>query len=319
MRQPSISSKGGCELKPMSKPRRTWKQVLNSDNMVGYIFAAPFILGFLGLTAFPMIMSLYYSFTDYNLASAPNWVGFKNYVQMFTGDDRFWNAIFVTFKYVIFAVPIKLIFALLVAVLLTKNSRAASFYRSVYYLPSLIGGSVAAALVWKQMFSRKGLINSLIMGIGLDRVNWLGSSIWVMVPLVLISVWQFGSSMIIFAAGIKDIPGTYYEAAKMDGAGKVKSFFNITLPCLSPIILFNLVMQTISGFMVFTQSFVITRGGPNDATNFIALYTYTQGFDYLNMGYASAMSWVLLVVIAFITMIILKASNRFVFYEDSDR
>jgi len=294
------------------------KSIIHKNDFVGYVFAAPFIVGFLGFTVVPMLMSLYYSMTEYDLTSAPIWIGFRNYIQMFTGDVRFWNSIAVTFKYVLFAVPLKLVFALLVAFLLTRNNRIVSIYRAVYYLPSLVGGSVAVSLVWKQLFSRKGLINSVLLGIGLERINWLGSEVWSIVPLILITVWQFGSSMIIFAAGLKEIPGSYYEAAKIDGATTVKSFIYITLPCLSPIILFNLVMQTISGFMVFTQSFVITQGGPNDATNFIALYIYNQGFRYKNMGYASAMSWVLLMMIALVTLIIFKVSDHFVFYEASD-
>lgn len=294
------------------------KAAIHKNDFVGYVFAAPFIIGFMGFTVVPMLMSLYYSMTEYNLAAEPVWVGFENYIRMFTADERFWHSLGVTFKYVLIAVPLKLVFALFVAFLLTRNSRIVGFYRAIYYLPSLIGGSVAVSLVWKQLFSRKGLINSILLGIGLERVNWLGSEVWSIVPLILITVWQFGSSMIIFAAGLKEIPGSYYEAARIDGASTVKSFFYITLPCLSPIILFNLVMQTITGFMVFTQSFVITQGGPNDATNFIALYIYNHGFRFKNMGYASAMSWVLLVLIAAVTLIIFKVSNRFVFYEASD-
>lgn len=294
------------------------KKFLKSDNMVGYVFSAPFIIGFLGFTLVPMVLSLYYSFTDYNLTSgeAPNWIGIANYIRMFTKDDRFWNSIFATFKYVVLAVPAKLIFALLIAVLLTRGSKVVGVYRAIYYLPSLIGGSVAASLVWKQMFSRKGLLNSLLLESGFERINWLGDTNLVFLPLVLITVWQFGSSMVIFAAGLKDIPKSYYEAAAIDGAGPVKSFFKITLPCLSPIILFNLVMQMISGFMVFTQSLIISNGGPNDATNFIALQIYREGIQYQKMGYSSAISWVMLFVIAVITIIIFKISNRFVFYED---
>ncbi|MEG0214815.1 MAG: sugar ABC transporter permease [Hungatella sp.] len=305
-------------MKNKQKTPRTFKQILCSDNVTGYAFAAPFIIGFLGFTVIPMIMSLYYSMTDYNLVDDPNWVGLFNYVKLFTQDDRFWNSIFVTLKYVVIAVPLKLTFALMVAFFLTRKSRVVSVYRAIYYLPSLIGGSVAVALVWKQMFSRKGLINSLILNMGFDRVNWLGDERWAIIPLILMTVWQFGSSMIIFAAGLKEIPSTYYEAAQIDGAGTVKSFFKITLPCLSPIILFNLVMQTISGFMVFTQSFVITQGGPNDSTNFLALYIYNNGFGFKKMGYASAMSWILLIVIATVTLIIFKVSKRFVFSEASD-
>ena len=234
---------------------------------------------------------------------------------MFTGDSRFWYSLWRTFLYVILAVPLKLIFALLVAFFLTRNTKIASLYRAVYYLPSLVGGSVAVALVWKQMFARKGMINGILGAIGIDRLNWLGDKNLVLFPLALLTVWQFGSSMIIFAAGLKEIPTSYYEAAEIDGASSVQRFFKITLPCLSPVILYNLVMQTITGFMVFTQAAIITQGGPADATNFIAYYIYTQGFKYFDMGYGSAISWVMLVVIAIVTLIIFKTSKKWVFYE----
>lgn len=295
-------------------PKKTFRQKLYSDNVVGYVFAAPFIIGFCGLTLVPMALSLYYSLTDYNFVHA-NFIGLENYKRMFFKDSKFWYSIWRTLLYVILAVPLKLIFALLVAFFLTRDTKMAGIYRALYYLPSLVGGSVAVALVWKQLFARKGLINSLLMSMGFDRVNWLGDKNLVMIPLALLTVWQFGSSMIIFAAGLKEIPTTYYEAAEIDGASALQRFTRITLPCLSPVILYNLVMQTISGFMVFTQAFIITNGGPADATNFIAYYIYKQGFSYQDMGYASAMSWVLLVVIATVTMLIFKTSNRWVFYE----
>ena len=287
---------------------------INNTNTVGYIFCMPFIIGFLGFTIIPMICSLYYSFTDYNMIDRNAFVGMENYVKLFN-DTRFLNSIKVTLKYVFLSVPLKLAFALFIAFMLTRKSKAVSIYRSVYYLPSLIGGSVAVALVWKELFARKGLINLNLLSLGLPSVNWFGgvkSAIW---PLILMSVWQFGSSMLIFAAGLKEIPSTYYEAAKIDGANGFQSFFKITMPCLSPVILFNFVMQTISGFMSFTQAFVITEGGPNDSTMFYALYVYKQAFKLHEMGYASAMSWVMLVIMAAITLVIFKTSKRWVFYE----
>lgn len=286
----------------------------NSNNTVGYVFILPFIIGFLGFTIIPMITSLYYSFTDYNMIDKENWVGLSNYTQLFL-DERFQNSVQVTLKYVFISVPLKLIFALLIAFLLTRKRKGTSFYRSLYYLPSLIGGCIAVSLVWKQLFARKGLINLNLDKLGIDTINWFGSMEYAIVPLILITVWQFGSSMLIFAAGIKEIPQTYYEAAKIDGANGRQSFFKITLPCLSPVVMFNLVMQTISGFMAFTQAFVITDGGPNDATMFYALYVYKQAINLRKMGYASAMSWVMLLIMATITLIIFKTSKRWVFYE----
>jgi len=296
---------------------RKFYKFLHNTNTVGYIFAAPFIIGFLGFTIIPMITSMYYSFTDFNLVSQEQWVGLKNYIRLFS-DQRFQKSVRVTLIYVFTSVPLKLVFALLIAYLLTKRTKAASFYRSLYYIPSLIGGSIAVSLVWKELFSTKGLINSLIESLGGTKISWFGDQKVAMIPLIIMTVWQFGSSMIIFAAGLKQIPTTYYEAARIDGANKFQTFFKITIPCLSPIILYNLVMQTISGFMAFTQAFVITKGGPNDATNFYALYVYNQAFKYYDMGYASAMSWVMLVVMSLITLIIFKTSKSWVFTEAGD-
>ena len=293
---------------------RGFRKFIYNDHTVGYVFAMPFIIGFLGFTIIPMIVSMYYSLTDYNLISQENFVGLNNYLRLFK-DQRFLKSVRVTLKYVFLSVPLKLIFALFIASLLTKKSKAVSFYRSLYYVPSLIGGCIAVALVWKELFSMKGLINSILLNLGLDKISWFGDQKMAMVPLILMTVWQFGSSMIIFAAGLKEIPVTYYEASKIDGATKSQAFFKITLPCLSPIILYNLVMQTISGFMAFTQAFVITKGGPNDATNFYALYVYNQAFKYYDMGYASAMSWVMLIVMSLITLLIFKSSKRWVFSE----
>ena len=238
----------------------------------------------------------------------------QNYLDLLK-DERFINSVKVTLIYVVTSVPTKLIFALFVAYLLTQGRRGVTFYRSLYYVPSLIGGSIAVALVWKTIFSRKGLANTILASLGLQKLSWLGDPKLSMGILVLMSAWQFGSSMIIFAAGLKEIPGSYYEAAEIDGANKWQRFLRITLPCLSPIILYNLVMQTITAFMAFTQAFVITQGGPNDATNFYALYVYNHAFKWSNMGYASAMSWLMLVLISLITFILFKSSKFWVFSE----
>lgn len=296
--------------------KNSFKQFMNKETTAGYVFALPFIIGFLGFTIIPIVTSFYYSFTDYNLIDKETIIGLENYIRLFM-DQRFLKSVVVTLRYVFISVPIKLAFALLVAILLTKPSKAQGFYRSLYYVPSLIGGSIAVALVWKELFSQKGLINHMLVDIGLHKISWFGDQKAAMVPLVLMSAWQFGSSMIIFAAGLKQIPSTYYEAAKIDGANKFRSFLKITIPCLSPVILYNLVMQTISAFMSFTQAFVMSKGtgSPNDALNFYALYVYNQGFKYYDMGYATAMSWVMLVVMSIITIIIFKSSKYWVFSE----
>lgn len=294
--------------------RSGWNRFIYNNNTVGYIFASPFIIGFLVFTIIPMLSSLYYSCTDYNMIDKETWIGFGNYVRLFQ-DERFLNSVKVTLEYVFFSVPLKLAFALFIAFLLTRPSKAVSFYRSLYYLPSLIGGSVAVALVWKELFARKGLINTNLAKIGIDTVNWFGNMSTAKWPIILMTVWQFGSSMLIFAAGLKEIPSSYYEAAKIDGANGWQMFWKITMPCLSPIILFNLIMQLISSFMVFTQAFVITGGGPNDATMYYALYVYKQGINNRNMGYASAMSWVMLIIMSAITFVVFKTSNHWVFNE----
>ncbi len=294
-----------------------WSRFINNNNTVGYTFLAPFIIGFFAFTLIPMGTSLFYSFTNFNMIDKMDFVGFQNYIDLFN-DERFTNSLWVTVQYVFLSVPLKLAFALLIAFVLTRPSKLVSFYRSLYYLPSLIGGSVAVALVWKQIFARKGLINMNLIAMGLDTVNWFGNGDIAKWPIILMTVWQFGSSMLIFAAGLKEIPGTYYEAAKIDGANGWQMFFRITLPCLSPIILFNLVMQLISSFMVFTQAYVITSGGPNDATMYYALYVYKVGINERRMGYASAMSWVMLIIMGLATFLVFKTSKHWVFDESAE-
>ncbi len=285
------------------------------DTTVGYVFAFPFIFGFICFSLIPIVTSLYYSFTDYGLATkVPEFVGLQNFKDLLT-DEVFHKSILVTLKYVVISVPLKLAFALLVAFVLTRKSKMVTIYRSLYYVPSLIGGSVAVALVWKQLFARKGLFNTVLNSIGFDSINWFGDQTLALYPLILMAVWQFGSSMIIFAAGLKEIPTTYYEAAKIDGANGIQSFFKITLPCLSPIILYNLIMQTIQAFMTFTQAFIITGGGPNNSTMLYALNVYNQAFQYDHMGYACAMSWVMLILMSVITLVIFKTSKMWVFSE----
>ena len=212
--------------------------------------------------------------------------------------------------------PLKLTFALLVAYLLTRPSRMVTFYRSLYYLPSLVGGSVAVALVWKQLFARKGLFNSVLANMDMSTINWFGNQKLALYPLILMSVWQFGSSMIIFAAGLKEIPVSYYEAARIDGARGYQSFFRITLPCLSPIILYNLIMQTISAFMAFTQAMIITNGGPRGSTTLISLLVYNYAFKSYDMGMASALAWIMFIIVCVLTIIAFTSQKKWVYYSD---
>ncbi|MBR6325723.1 MAG: sugar ABC transporter permease [Lachnospiraceae bacterium] len=295
--------------------KNTFRKWIYSDAVVGHVFAAPFIFGFVVFSLVPILMSFYYSFTDFSLGNKQViFIGLENFKSLF-GDEVLSKSLLKTLQYVLLSVPLKLAFALLVAFILVKPSKMVSIYRSLYYLPSLIGGSVAVALVWKQLFARKGLFNSIAKEIGLSAINWFGDEKLAIYPLILMSAWQFGSSMIIFAAGLKEIPVSYYEAAEVDGAKGWQKFFRITLPCLSPIVLYNLVMQTISAFMTFTQAFIITGGGPNNATMLYALNVYNQAFKYNKMGYACAMSWFMLVVMSIITFLIFKTSKFWVFSE----
>lgn len=229
------------------------KRLRENEHITGYVFSAPFVLGFLIFTLYPILSSLYYSFTNYNLMEAPRWLGLGNYERLFLEDDKIGKSFQVTFTYVFASVPLRLIFALFVAMILNTATKAVGLYRSAFYLPSLIGGSVAVAIMWQQIFGDKGLVNSALSLFGIhSTTSWIGNPSTALWTLIALSIWQFGSSMIIFLAGLKNIPKDYYEAASVDGANAVHRFFKITLPMLSPIILFNLTLQTISAFLTFT-------------------------------------------------------------------
>jgi len=289
-------------------------KLLYKDNVGAVIFAMPFIIGFIAFLIAPMLISLYYSFTAFNLLSPPRWIGLGNFVRMLS-DARLHNSLRATFYFAFGSVPLRIIFALFVAVLLFKTSRMVGIYRAVYYLPSILGGSVAVAILWRRMFFITGTVNTILGSVGLPSdFPWLGhrhSAMWV---LIILAVWQFGSSMLIFLASLKQIPQTYYEAAKIDGANKVKIFFRITLPLITPAIFFNLVMQTINGFLAFNQAFLVTQGHPMEFTNFFTLYMYNHTFTFGNAGYAAAMSWVMLLILAIFTGL-LFLTKRFWVYE----
>lgn len=287
------------------------------NHLWGYFFIGPFIIGFLAFTMVPILTSLYLSFAEYNLFSAPRWVGMNNYIKMFTDDPRYIQSLKVTFIYVFGGVPLRLAFALLVAMLLNTSSRVVGFYRTVYYLPSLIGGSVAVAIMWRNIFGDDGIINLALELLGIDAVRWFGDPTAALWMLISLSVWQFGSSMLIFLAGLKSIPQSYYEAASVDGANFMQKFVKITLPMLSPVILFNLIMQTIAAFMTFVPAYIISKGtgGPLDGTLLYSLYLFKQGIEHFNMGYASAMAWVMLIIIAILTSIIFATSRFWIHYE----
>ena len=287
------------------------------EGLTGYLFILPWLVGLLIFTIYPILSSLYYSMTDYNLLTEANFIGLKNYMDIFTKDARFLKSVKVTLTYTFFQVPLKLGFALFIAMLFKGNRRGVNVYRSLYYLPSIFGGSIAIAIMWRQIFGRTGAVNAILKSLGLITTakSWIASPDTALGTLILLAIWQFGSPMLIFLAGLRQIPQSYYEAASIDGARAWRKFLHITLPSLSPIIFFNLLMQTISSFMSFTQSYIVTGGGPTDETLMYALYIYDTGFMNYRMGYASALSWISLVIIGIITMVIFKTSNYWVFYE----
>jgi multiple sugar transport system permease protein len=298
------------------KRKESLARVLNKPKVAGYIFILPFIIGFLAFLALPMILSLGFSFTRYNILESPVFIGLENYKTMFTADPKFWKVFGVTMYYVLFSVPLRLLMALAVAMLLVKSTKLSGFYRAVYYLPSIIGSSVAVAILWKRMFASDGVINALLKIVGLPSdIAWLGRTDTAIWTLIILAVWQFGSSMLIFLSGLKQIPVSLYEAATVDGANGIQRFFKITLPMLTPSIFFNLINQLISGFMAFTQSYIITQGKPRDTTLFYTVYMYQNSFTYNKLGYGCAMAWFMVFVVGLLTLILFKTQKKWVYYE----
>ena len=305
-------------------------------NTTAYVFLLPWLLGFFVLTVFPMVYSLWLGFTDYDFTKPAStqfiWLG--NYAKMFGGlfglkeftastgevmrvDPYYLKSLSVTFIYVFVSVPLKLLFALVVAMLMNQKLRGVPLYRAVYYIPTLLGGSVAIAVMWRKMFEKDGLVNGVLGAVGFtDLPGWISNPKYALMTLILLTVWQFGSSMIIFLAGLKQIPQEYHEAASVDGANKLQQFFHVTLPLLTPVILFNLVMQMISAFQAFTQAYIIGggQGGVLNSTLFYTLHLFLQGWTYHEMGYASAMAWVMLVIIGVLTALVFKSSGWWVSY-----
>lgn len=301
---------------PQAKRKLTFKEWLCKESTAGVICSLPFIIGLLMFLVVPMVLSAYYAFCDYDILSPAEWTGLKNFIKIFTRDSKFVKSLGVTIYYAIISVPLRLTFALIVALILLRNTKLTAVYRAAYYLPSIIGGSVAVAILWKRMFAIDGTINTLLQSIGIDcKLSWLGNvdtAIWI---LILLAVWQFGSSMLIFLSALKQIPQTLYEAAKVDGGRADQCFFRITLPLLTPTIFFNLVMQMINGFLAFSQSYIITQGKPMNTTLFYVVHMYQQGFEYYKAGYASALAWIMLVIIGAFTGV-LFLTKRFWVYEE---
>ncbi|HEY2176395.1 MAG TPA: sugar ABC transporter permease [Mycobacteriales bacterium] len=298
--------------------RNSWRR---KEAVAGYVFLLPWLVGIVGLTLGPVLASLYLSFTKYDLLSAPRWIGLQNYVNLFA-DERYLQSVRVTLVYVFISVPLKLAFALLLAVLLNRGLRGLNIYRAIYYVPSLLGASVAVAVVWRQLFSGDGAVNAVLRHLGWHNPpDWITSPHTAIYTLILLAVWEFGSPMIIFLAGLRQLPHDLYEAARVDGAGPIQQFWRITLPLLTPLVFFNLVLQMIGAFQSFTQSYIVSggTGGPVDSTLFYTLYLYQQSFGELHMGYGAAMAWILVAVIALFTGGLFRTSRYWVFYQDQAR
>lgn len=292
------------------------RKTRNKNKYTGLIYLLPWLIGLGIFTIYPFVSSLVLSFTDYNLISAPSFVGFQNYVKLFTSDKEFVNSLLATLKYTVMTVPVQLAFALFVAFILNFKLKGINMYRTAYYIPSILGGNVAVAVLWRFLFSADGLINQAIQFFGGEPVGWLSDPNAAMFVIALLKVWQFGSAMVIFLAALKEIPVELYEAAQVDGAKKWTIFFKITLPLISPTIFFNLVMQMVNALQEFNAPYLITNGGPLKATNLTSLMIYNNAFKFFKMGYASAMSWILFIIIMVLTIILFKTQSKWVYYSD---
>ena len=304
------------EADPAERLRRRRRRSRLDDTRSAYLFLLPWIIGML-FTLIPFGVSLWLAFTDYNLLQAPKFIGLDNFATFFS-DPKIATATRVTLVYTFFAVPIGMAAALGVALLLNRGVRGLPIYRSVFYLPSLIGGSVAVVMLWRALFGYDGVINKVLGFFGIAGPGWVTDPDWALVTLVTLSIWGFGGAMVIFLAGLRQIPRSYYEAASIDGASPWRQFRAVTLPLLSPVIFFNLILGLIGSLQVFTQGYVFSggSGGPADSTLFYNLYLYQQGFQRFDMGYASAMAWVMFLVIALFTAVNFFISKYWVFYDD---
>lgn len=301
-----------------SSRRRRFNRTAFNRNLEGWLFASPWVLGFILWTAGPMLASLVIAFTEWDLVTSPEWIGFENIQTMFT-DKLVWQSLKVTSIYAFTSVPLHIIVGMGLAMLLNANIKGLRWYRTAFYLPSVLSG-VAVALLWRWLFSGEfGLINALLANVGIDGPSWLGDPNWALRSLVLMSLWGVGAGAIIYLAGLQGIPTDLYEAAEVDGARFWARFWNVTIPLMTPVLFFQLVTGIIAALQVFTQAFIMTNGGPNHSTLFLLLYLYDNAFRYWKMGYASALAWVLFIYIMILTLILQFTSKRWVYYEGEDR
>jgi oligogalacturonide transport system permease protein len=286
---------------------------------LGLLYVTPYVIGLVIFTAFPFLASFYFSFTDYDLLSSPEWVGTENYEKLFTRDRTFDKSLRVTLAYVAMTVPLKLIFALFIAVVLNYKLKGINLFRTAYYVPSILGGSIAIAVLWRYIFAGDGLMNMILAAFGMDPVNWFGDPDNALFTITLLRLWQFGSAMVIFLAALQSVDKSLYEAASIDGAGPWHMFRHITLPLITPVIFFNLITQTVQAFQEFNGPYIITQGGPLKSTYLLPLYIYDEAFKDFDMGYASAISWVLFVIIMLLTLVAFWSSKKWVYYAGDKR
>ncbi|ADT89410.1 sugar ABC transporter permease [Vibrio sp. Vb2880] len=284
------------------------------NRKLGLAYLSPYIIGLIVFTAFPFVSSFLMSFTDYDLMTAPEFVGIENYRYMLTEDDLFWKSMSVTFAYVFLTIPVKLAFALFIAFILNFKLKGIGFFRTAYYIPSILGSSIAIAVLWRALFAIDGVLNGMLGFIGFDPVNWLGEPAFALFSITLLRAWQFGSAMVIFLAALQNVPQSQYEAAMIDGASKWQMFMKVTVPLITPVIFFNFIMQTTQAFQEFTAPYVVTGGGPMKSTYLISLYIYETAFKFFDMGYGSALAWSLFIVVAIFTAITFRSSKYWVFY-----
>lgn len=292
---------------------------MKGQRLLGYAYLTPYVVGLVVFTTIPFLTSLYLSFTKYDLLSPPEWAGLANYERLLTRDRTFAKSLTVTLLYVFLTVPLKLAFALFIAAILNYKLKFINTFRTAFYVPSILGGSIAIAVLWRYLFASEGLVNMALMTVGLSPVDWFGDPTNALITITLLRCWQFGSAMVIFLAALQSIDKSLYEAAAIDGAGKVTTFIFITLPLLTPVIFFNLVMQMVQAFQEFNGPYIITQGGPLKSTYLLPLYIYEEAFKKFNMGYASAVAWVLFVIIMVLTLIAFWSSKKWVYYAGDKR
>ena len=312
-----MTKTGGSSAARQDLRRRRGLSKLEQGYM-GFILVLPWLIGFCIFKLYPFVSSLVYSFTDYDLfKGVQNVVGFQNYIDAFTKTKNI-KALQVTFTYAFMTVPLKLIFALFIAYILNFKIKGVGLFRTAYYVPSILGGSVAIAVLWKALFKNDGVVNTILAMLGFESINFLADKNWALFIICLLRVWQFGSAMVLFLAALKGVPEDLYEAASIDGATKGRQFLSITIPLISPVIFYNLVTQLVQAFQEFNGPYIITNGGPRNATTLISVIVYNTAFKDYKVGMSSAMAWVMFVIVMILTIIAFVSQKKWVYYSDDD-